>query len=159
MADDPASPVSQRARERAEGILRRAKRAERREACFDLLVSGFSPHEMAKAMKMSPATARRLIDQSIRERRLSAPEDYAHIQVARLSKALAAVDQRIEQGDIRAVPTLVKLVGALDRYHGLGARQPVLPPASRCETLPAPPASPLALAPPLAAPAAADDLA
>ncbi len=82
-------------------------------------------------MKMSPASVRRLIDQAIRERRLDAPDDYARVQVARLSKALCMIDHRIEQGDVASVAPLIRLVAELDRYHGLGARyQRLAPPAA-----------------------------
>ena len=113
--------VSARAEARAATRARRIRRAERREGCFKLFVSGFSHHEIAAAMKVSAASVRRLIDQAIRERRLDAPERYAQVQVARLSKALCLIDHQIEQGDARAVTPLLRLVAALDRYHGLEA--------------------------------------
>jgi hypothetical protein len=58
---------------------------------------------------------------------------------------LHAADDRVERGDMKAVAPLIKLIGALDRYHGLDA-------AYRRELRPAPqleaPAAPLALAAP-----------
>ena len=69
---------------------------------------------------MSLATVRREIDRAIAERRLDAPERYVHVQVARLAKALRLADASIERGDLKAVGPLVRLVAALDRYHGLG---------------------------------------
>lgn len=134
MSDDvevSTPSLSGRAEARAAARSRRLKRAKRREACFDLFVSGFPPHEIARAMKMSPASIRRLIDQAIRERRLDAPDDYARVQVARLSKALCMIDHRIEQGDFGSVAPLIRLVAELDRYHGLGQRyQRLAPPTT-----------------------------
>ncbi len=148
MADETAIPgLSQRAAAQAAAKARRLKRAERREACFKFFVSGFSPHEIAAAMKATPASVRRLIDQAIRERRLDAPERYAQVQVARLSKALCLIDHRIERGGAGAVTPLIKLVAELDRYHGLDARSRRLVPIEprRPQNPALPPAVPLAL--------------
>jgi transposase len=122
MTEEPASP-SQRAEVRALAKRRRTKGFERREAIFDLFVSGFSHQQIAKALKASTSTVRRVIDAAVAERRLDAPERFARVQVARLSKALACADDRLERGDIRAFAPYLKIVAALDRYHGLDARR------------------------------------
>ncbi|MBV8439620.1 MAG: response regulator transcription factor [Hyphomicrobiales bacterium] len=121
MVEDPVSP-SQRAEVRAVAKRRRTKGFERREAIFDLFVSGFSHQQIAKALKVSTATVRRVIDTAVAERRLDAPERFARVQVARLSKALLHADDKLEQGDIRALTPYLKIVAALDRYHGVSAR-------------------------------------
>jgi hypothetical protein len=59
---------------------------------------------------------------TIDERRLDAPERYIHLQVDRLTRALRAADGRVERGDMKAVAPLIKLIGALDRCHGLNSR-------------------------------------
>jgi hypothetical protein len=85
---------------------------------------------------------RREVDRAIAERRLDAPERYAHLQVARLSKALRVADGSIEQDDLKAVGPFLRLNAALDRYHGLAPQRAARAPAE---------APPLALpAPPLA---------
>ena len=119
MTRDPASP-SERAAVRAQRRVRRNERIARRETFFDLVASGYSYRQIAEAAKVSAATVRREIDRAIAERRLDAPDRYAHLQVARLTKALRLADAMVDRGDVRAVAPLVKLVGALDRYHGLG---------------------------------------
>jgi len=126
----PATSLSARAEARAAAKARRRKQIERREACFNLFASGYTPHEIAKAMKASAATIRRLIDQAISDRRLDAPDRYAHVQVARLSKMLCALDNKLERGDTRAVAPLMKVLAALDRYHGVDARYVRLAPAA-----------------------------
>jgi hypothetical protein len=128
LADEPEVP-SGREKTRAVAKARRAKRVERREAYFDLLASGYTYHQIAGAMKVSLASVRRTIDQAIAERRLDAPEHFVQLQVARLMKALSAADMRIEQGDIRAIAPLVRLMTELNRYHGLGAKYQRLPEA------------------------------
>jgi len=149
MTRDPASP-SQRAAVRAQRRARRNERIARRENFFDLVASGYSCRQIAEAAKVSAATVRREIDRAIAERRLDAPERYAHVQVARLAKALRLADASIERGDLKAVGPLVRLVAALDRYHGLGRASTQRAPAAGAPLPPAE-APPLALpAPPLA---------
>jgi hypothetical protein len=58
---------------------------------------------------------------------------------------LYTADGRVERGDMKAVAPLIKLIGALDRYHGLEGRyrrEPRLALPSDA------PAAPLALAAP-----------
>ncbi len=103
-------------------------------------------------------TVRREIDRALDARRLDAPERYVHLQVERLTKALRLVDFRIERGELAAVGPLMKVVAALDRYHGL--KDPPKPAADAPLAIPPAPPPPLALthaAPPLDA-AAIDQL-
>jgi hypothetical protein len=100
-------------------------------------------------LEMSVATVRRELDRAIAERRLDAPERYARLQIARLNKALRVADGRLDKGDMRAVAPLLRIVAALDRYHGLAPSRPAsetpLPPVA----LPAPPLALTHAAPPL----------
>jgi hypothetical protein len=112
-------PPSERARKRAAGKARRAKLIERREAYFDLLVSGYSVEEIAAATKTSLSAVRRAIGQALARRRFDAPEDYARLQVARLTKALRCADVSLERGDLNAIAPFVQVVRELNRYHGL----------------------------------------
>ncbi len=111
--------ASERARQRAAGKIRRELSIKRQEAYFDLLVSGYSVEQIAIAMKKSPATVRRVVGLSLAKRRLDPPEDYARIQVARLTKALRCVDLSLEEGDLKAIAPFVKVVRELNLYHGL----------------------------------------
>ena len=151
MTDEPASP-SQRAEARALAKKRRTKDFERREAIFDLFVSGFSHQQIATALKTSSHTVRRILDTAVTERRLDAPERFARVQVARLTKALSHADFKLEQGDMKAFAPFLKILAALDRYHGLEGRLVTFRATERGAALPAPP---LALPPalPPAAPA------
>jgi hypothetical protein len=118
MSSEP-NPPSEWARKRAAGKVRRVKLTERREAYFDLLVSGYSVEEIATATEMSPSAVRRAIAQALAKRRLDAPEDYARLQVARLTKALRCADVSLEEGDLNAIAPFVQVVRELNRYHGL----------------------------------------
>ena len=97
MSDEP-KPTSERARKRAAGKILREALIKRREAFFDLLVSGYSVEQIASATKKSPSTVRRAVGQALAKRRLDAPEDYARIQVARLTKALRCADVSLGGG-------------------------------------------------------------
>ena len=65
------------------------------------------------------ATVRRALGQALAKRRLDAPEDYARIQVARLTKALRCADASLEEGDLKAIVPLLKVVRELNLYHGV----------------------------------------
>ena len=67
------------------------------------MASGFSCERIAEEANVSAATVRREVDRAIAEQRLDAPERYAHLQVARLNKALRVADASIEQGDMKAI--------------------------------------------------------
>ena len=118
MPNEPKA-LSEWARKRAAGNARRAKSIKRRETYFDLLVSGYSVERIATATKMSPSAVRRAIGQALAKRQLDAPEDYARLQVARLTKALRCADVSLENGDLKAVAPFVKVVTELNRFHGL----------------------------------------
>jgi Homeodomain-like domain len=88
MTDEPSS-LSQRAEARAAAKARRAKRIERREACLELVVSGYSHPQIATALKISLATVRRAVDKAPAERPIHAPQRYAALQVERLTREFA----------------------------------------------------------------------
>ena len=117
MADDPGS-LSKRARALAAARARREARAALRQASFDALAAGWSIRHIAEARKVSVKTVSREIDRAVAERRLDAPDRFVHLQVARLTKALRLADLRIDRGELAAIAPLVKVVAALERYHG-----------------------------------------
>ena len=139
--------LSKRQRQREATRGRRLATAERRRTVFELVVSGHSYESIARETGLSRSALRRDIDKAIAARAIEAPQRYVHLQVARIEKALLAADAAIERGDVRAVSQYLKVVAALDRYHGLAAALAPPKPASARPSLPAP-------APPLEADAA-----
>jgi hypothetical protein len=126
---DELEPTSERARKRAAGKILREALIKRREAYFDLLVSGYSIEQIASHTKTSPSAVRRAVGQALAKRRLDAPEDYARLQVARLTKALRCADVSLEEGDLRAIAPFVKVVRELNLYHGVNVGPvPLAPP-------------------------------
>jgi hypothetical protein len=114
-----STPASERARKRAAGKILRELSIKRREAYFDLLVSGYSIEQIASQTKKSPSAVRRAVGQALAKRRLDAPEDYARLQVARLTKALRCADVSLEEGDLKAIAPFMKVVRELNLYHGV----------------------------------------
>jgi DNA-binding CsgD family transcriptional regulator len=153
MSDEP-TPPSEWARKRAAGKMRREALIKRREAYFDLLVSGYSVEQIASHTKMSVSAVRRAIERALAKRQLDAPDDYARLQVARLTKALRCADLSLEKGDLKAIAPFVQVVTELNRYHGIefGAMR-LAPPAAALQIATAPP-PPLALTHSTAAPEA-----
>ncbi len=159
MANAPEK-LSKRQRQREATRAWRLATAERRQTLFELIVSGHSYAAIARETGLSPSALRRDVGKAIAARSIEAPERYVHLQVARIEKALLAADAAIERGDVRAVSQYLKIVAALDRYHGLATALAPPEPASPAAQprLPAAAAPPLALthaAPPLEADEAA----
>jgi hypothetical protein len=129
MPDEP-KPTSERARKRAAGKMLRELSIRRREAYFDQLVSGYSVEQIASQTQKSPSTARRALGQALAKRRLDAPEDYARLQVARLTKALRCADVSLEEGDLKAIAPFVKVVRELNLYRSVNVGPARLAPAT-----------------------------
>jgi hypothetical protein len=136
-------PTSEWARKRAAGKSRREGLIKRREAYFDLLVSGYSVEQIAVATKVSVSAVRRAVGQALAERQLDALEDYARLQVVRLTKALRCADMSLEQGDLRAIAPFVKVLRELNLYHGVHVGRAPSAPSEAPELAPTSP--PLAL--------------
>jgi DNA-binding CsgD family transcriptional regulator len=120
-------PQNGREEIRKAAAARRTAKAKRRRALLDLVISGYAYNQIAETMKISVATVRREVDRALARLRPQPTEHYVVLQMARVQKALLAVDQRLEKGDLRAVPALATLLGEFDRYQhvalavGLGA--------------------------------------
>jgi hypothetical protein len=136
MSEEP-EPTSLRARKRAAGKILRETMIERREAYFDLLVSGYSIEQIASHTKKSVSAVRRAVGQALAKRRLDAPEDYARIQVARLAKAFRCADELLEEGDVEAIAPFLKVVREVNLYPGVSVGPARLaPPAALAEIAP-----------------------
>ena len=137
MPNEP-TPTSERARKRAAGKILREALIKRRETYFDLLVSGYSIEQIASHTKTSVSAVRRAVGQALAKRRLDTPEDYARLQVARLTKALRCADVSLEEGDLKAIAPFLKVVRELNLYHGVnfGRAPPLAPPPEIAPTAP-----------------------
>ncbi len=138
----PDQSPSKRESARAAAQIRHEARAALRQWSFDALNRGWSVEQIAEMRKVKPRAIRREIAAATADRRLDAPSRYVHSQVARLNKALRVADGALDRGNLKAIGPMVRLVSALDRYHGLGTAEARR--ALAVEPLAAP-AAPLAL--------------
>ncbi len=152
MTDEPEI-LSRRAAARKASKTRREVKAALAQVAFEAIAAGWSAEQIAEMRGVDVRTIRREIDRVLAQRRLDAPERYVHLQVSRLTKALHVADAALDRGELRAVTPMVRVVAALDRYHGLKGPGPSLVPSPPALAAPAAaPEPPLALshAPPLA---------
>ncbi|MGD1016398.1 MAG: hypothetical protein ABR863_08165 [Roseiarcus sp.] len=126
---------SARARMREAARERRRQRARRDEDILDLVVSGYACETIADKLELSVKTVRRAIERAVEKRRLDGGAHYVRLQVMRLTKAMRVVDLNLENGDLKAVEPLLKVMAQLDKYHALSLAAPEPPPLA----LPAPP--------------------
>ncbi len=141
--DGGGADQSARARMRKAARERREERARLRNDILDLVVSGYAYETIADNLNLSVKTVRRATEKAVETRRLDCGAQFVHLQVMRLTKALRAVDLNLENGDLKAVEPLLKVIAQLDKYHGLTWAAPAPPLALA--------APPLALAAPRAA--------
>jgi hypothetical protein len=146
--DESEADLSARARTRAAARRRRQARARERGAILDLVVSGYTYEAIAERLALSVKSVRRATAKAIEQRQLDGGAHYVHLQVLRLTKAMRVVDLNLDEGDLKAVAPLLKIIAQLDKYHGLSLPAPG--PAPAPPPL-APPRPPLALAAPDAA--------
>ncbi len=137
---DSGAGGSARAEARHVAKARRAAKARLSEVVFGALAAGWSIEQIAEMRRVGPRTVRREMDRALDARRLAAPDRYAHLQVARLTKALRVADAALDRGELGAIAPMLKVVNALDRYHGGAAVAPVAleAPAFVPAALPAP---------------------
>ena len=102
---------------------RREARADLRRWSFDALARGWSVEQIAEMRKVSSRAIRREVAAVTARQRLEGPGGYVHAQVARLNKAMRVADGALDRGNLKAVGPMVRLVAALDRYHGLGGAE------------------------------------
>ncbi|MGD0186607.1 MAG: hypothetical protein ABSC25_15330 [Roseiarcus sp.] len=142
--DGGGAEGSARARMREAARERREERARLRSDILDLVVSGYAYETIADKLKLSVKTVRRTTAGAIEKRRVDSGAHYVHLQVLQLTKAMRVVDLNLENGDLKAVEPMLKVMAQLDKYHALSWVAPAPPPLALART-------PLTLAPPRAA--------
>ncbi len=148
--DGGGAKGSARAQMREAARERRLVRARLQEDILDLVVSGYAAETIPETLKLSVKTVRRATAKAVEKRRLDSGAHYVHLQVMRLTKALRVVDLDLEQGDLKAVEPLLKMIAQLDKYHALAGAPPALAGGAPAPPPLALPTPPLALAAPRA---------
>lgn len=90
------------------------------------LVMGASVEDIARTEGLAPQRVERLLRDELQRRWLAPAQDYARLQIARLEPIYAKLKTLAEQGDLRAIDKLLRVLDRLDRYHGFGTRAPAL---------------------------------
>jgi hypothetical protein len=90
------------------------------------LVTGASVEDIAKAEGLAPKRVEKLLRDELQRRWLAPAQDYARLQIARLEPIYAKLKTLAEDGDLRAIDKLLRVLDRLDRYHSFGKRT-VLP--------------------------------
>ena len=117
---------------------------------FNLLKSGMPIAEIALEEGLSVRRARELVQELLERREVDPPAGFAQLQIGRLSDAMMVAYTAMMEGDMRALDRVLRIVGELDRRHGLtGAPAEAAASATRALAASAP-------APALALPAPAD---
>jgi hypothetical protein len=132
--DGGGAELSARAKARKAALKRGQERARLSADILDLVVSGYTYEAIAERLKLSLKTVRRAAARAIEKRRLDPGAHYVHLQVLRLTKAMRVVDVNLENGDLRAVEPMLKVIAQLDKYHALSWSAAAPPPLA----LPAP---------------------
>ncbi len=97
-----------------------------------------SPERFGASVKTARREVRRVLD----AQHSDAPHRYAGLQMARLEKALQIVSAALDDGDLRAVTALTRLLGEMDRYQGFAG--PFDPAGNEPLALEAPARNPIA---------------
>jgi len=93
--------------------------AQRKLRIVEHLVAGMSVARIAQAEGCSIRRVRQIIAQTLERREIDPPAGFVQLQIARLNDAMMVAHTRMIEGDLRAIDRLVKLVGELDRCHGV----------------------------------------
>jgi hypothetical protein len=107
---DPAEPRS------ARHSLSPAARALRLQRIFARLQEGASYKDIATEEGLSRERLRQIVKAATARGRTAALPDHKKMQFARLEPALRLAARGVAEGDVKAIPLLLKLVDRLDRY-------------------------------------------
>ena len=107
---DPAEPRS------ARPTLSPAARALRLQRIFARLQEGASYKDIASEEGLSRERLRQIVKAATARGKTAVLPDHKKMQFARLEPALRLAARGVAEGDVKAIPLLLKLVDRLDRY-------------------------------------------
>jgi hypothetical protein len=108
------------ARSRRRRLEARETKAVRDVRLFNLLKSGVPIAEIALQEGLSVRRAREVVQEILERREVDPPAGFAQLQIGRLSDAMMVAYTAMMEGDLHALDRVLRIVGELDRYHGLG---------------------------------------
>ena len=101
-----APPVRRTARERE----------HRRIRILAMVRSGFSYEAIARDENLSRERVRQIVSQSLNDPEGGTQLDHARVQMARLEPALRLAARGVDDGDLRAIDRLIRVLDRLDKY-------------------------------------------
>ena len=96
-------------------------KARRERRIVALLNRGLSMAEIAAREAVTEKRMRAVVREILARRMPEAPADYAALQASRLNEALLVAMSAMSGTNLRAVECVVKILRAMDRYHGFAA--------------------------------------
>lgn len=119
-AERPSEPTRGKlARSRRRRLQARQAKAERNVKLFNLLKSGVPIAEIALQEGVSARRAREMVQQMLERREADPPAGFAQLQIGRLSDAMMVAYAAMTDGNLQALDRVLRIVGELDRRHGL----------------------------------------
>ena len=120
---EPQPKRAKLARSRRRRREAREAKAERDVRLFNLLKSGVPIAEIALQEGFSVRRAREVVQEMLERREIDPPAGFAQLQIGRLNDAMMVAYAAMIEGDMHALDRVLRIVGELDRRHGLaGAR-------------------------------------
>src|SRR5271169_4538654 len=123
----PARPLRDRSRR---GARARQAKASRESRIIESLNRGVSVAVIAEWEDVGEKRMRALVRDILARRMPEPPAQFLAMQVSRLNEALLVSFDAMSGSNLQAVDRVVKIVRALDRYHGVAAERWGLPVAS-----------------------------
>ena len=111
MGDETAAPARKARRLDAHGrVLRRGR-------IFARLREGYAYDEIAREEQVTPERVRQIVREALARRFVDDETDHAKLQLARLAQAMQIASVAVADGDVRAIPALLKVIDRVDRYQ------------------------------------------
>lgn len=98
--------------------------------CLELRRKGKTYRDIAAELHISVSTAHQHVSAaiaSIREESNETAEQIVAVEIERLDRALVALDEKIDDGDTKAIETMIKLQDRRARYLGLDSPTKIAP--------------------------------
>ena len=112
MGEETAAPARKARRFDAHGrVLRRGR-------IFARLREGHAYDEIAREEQVTPERVRQIVREALARRIVDDETDHAKLQLARLAQAMQIASVAVADGDVKAIPALLKVI---DRVRPLPA--------------------------------------
>ena len=87
------------------------------EAAYSRLREGYAYDEIAREEQITPERVRQIVQEALARRFVEDETDHAKLQLARLAQAMQIASVAVADGDVKAIPALLKVLDRVDRYQ------------------------------------------